>query len=348
MSDGTTTAKLCIACGTDCAGKPRTKDAQGRYMCKPCFEKARTKAAAKPAPKPEPIPVEDDGGVLASLLESEGKSVNTEPCPSCGAGLQGGAVICTTCGHDLRTGKSVRSIVSKEKERSEGAAKAAAVAGAVASVPAVLLIGCLCAAIGAAVGGAVWAGVAYNLHVRITYIAILIGVLAGAGMKLGARSQTGGITGALAALIAACGVFAGHYWTLSAFVDKVTQRANTRAMVNDEFVMVQLAKLVAQEHEQAGVKDKWPDGSSAEDATSPGEFPASVWKEAESRWTSLGPEKQEQMKADMRAEMKDRLSAMKSEIVKEGFFETMGIFNWVCMLVAVVCAFVIGSGGSFD
>src|SRR5258708_4962588 len=50
-------AKVCIKCGSDCSGKPRTKDAQGRYTCKACLDAAQHKAAganaaSKPASKP--------------------------------------------------------------------------------------------------------------------------------------------------------------------------------------------------------------------------------------------------------------------------------------------------------
>src|SRR5437867_10526512 len=45
-------AKICVACGEDCSNRPRTKDAKGRYFCKPCYEKAvqHQRSAAAPAP----------------------------------------------------------------------------------------------------------------------------------------------------------------------------------------------------------------------------------------------------------------------------------------------------------
>ncbi len=44
-----TPAKTCIKCGQDCSGKPRTKDAQGRYTCRECYDKLMAARAGAPA-----------------------------------------------------------------------------------------------------------------------------------------------------------------------------------------------------------------------------------------------------------------------------------------------------------
>jgi hypothetical protein len=44
-------AKLCVFCGADCAGRPRTKDAQGRYYHKECYEKVMKERRAQAAPR---------------------------------------------------------------------------------------------------------------------------------------------------------------------------------------------------------------------------------------------------------------------------------------------------------
>lgn len=120
------TAKVCIKCGTDCSGKPRTKDAQGRYTCKACFDAMTQKAAApKPAARvaPKPVPVADaadDAAVMAALLESAPPAL-TETCPSCGNGMAGGTVICTICGYNKETGKAVGvKVLKAPKEKRAG------------------------------------------------------------------------------------------------------------------------------------------------------------------------------------------------------------------------------------
>lgn len=63
--------KLCVVCGENCAGQPRTKDAQGQYYHKECFErelearKSRRAAANPESPplagiEPEPMNMLDD------------------------------------------------------------------------------------------------------------------------------------------------------------------------------------------------------------------------------------------------------------------------------------------------
>jgi hypothetical protein len=39
------TGKLCVVCGCDCTGKPRTKHPHGRYFCQPCYERATMQGA---------------------------------------------------------------------------------------------------------------------------------------------------------------------------------------------------------------------------------------------------------------------------------------------------------------
>ncbi len=52
MSDAPATRKLCFHCGTDVAGKPRTKDARGRYFCAACDAKVRSQRSHAPAQSP--------------------------------------------------------------------------------------------------------------------------------------------------------------------------------------------------------------------------------------------------------------------------------------------------------
>src|ERR1051326_180246 len=140
MPTAPTPTKTCIKCGTDCSNKPRTKDAQGRYTCKACYDEMVKKAAAtraapapvgavaaKPAAKPGPKPATesvfdggDDGAVMASLLESS-PGVITETCPSCGNGLTSGAVVCTICGYNKETGRAMGvKVLKAAKERRSG------------------------------------------------------------------------------------------------------------------------------------------------------------------------------------------------------------------------------------
>lgn len=39
-------AKICVVCGVDCDGKPRVKDPQGQYYCRPCHDRLRSERDA--------------------------------------------------------------------------------------------------------------------------------------------------------------------------------------------------------------------------------------------------------------------------------------------------------------
>ena len=102
----TAPAKTCIHCGQDCSGKPRTKDAQGRYACKECHERALAAAkiaaqaaphkVARPASPPPQIQQEEDA--LHGLEGLEEFSAGTKMCSGCGAPLASDAAICVACG----------------------------------------------------------------------------------------------------------------------------------------------------------------------------------------------------------------------------------------------------------
>lgn len=109
--------KICIRCGLDCSNRPRTKDLQGRYTCRDCYDAMQREPAIAlpPASKKhaehqaEPA-AEADGGIYALLLEDairDQARVTTSPCPGCGHPLAADAAICTTCGYNPRTGQTV-------------------------------------------------------------------------------------------------------------------------------------------------------------------------------------------------------------------------------------------------
>jgi hypothetical protein len=96
--------KICRICGEDCAGRPRTKDAKGRYYCQPCYDEAlarqravRAEATAPPAVEPESVTAPD------SMLDIP--SVGT--CPSCGRSLADEAVLCMHCGFNRQSGEQI-------------------------------------------------------------------------------------------------------------------------------------------------------------------------------------------------------------------------------------------------
>ncbi len=125
--------KICLVCGEDVSNKPRTKDAQGRYVCKACVEAKRasapasaasTKSAGESAPRPKtaakPAQVASSGGedaILAALVDDATKDLG-DPCPQCGVAMKKGAAICTRCGFNPEIGKTLRTrVMAAEREK---------------------------------------------------------------------------------------------------------------------------------------------------------------------------------------------------------------------------------------
>jgi hypothetical protein len=145
MGSTESAAKTCVHCGQDCARKPRTKDGQGRYMCRECVDRLTAKAApaaaaparvgarasgaaaavsvkaapAKAAAKSGGPTAGDDDAVMAALMADA-----PDPCPGCTAPMTKGAVICSFCGHNLQTGEAsqtrVLRMTKEKKEKSSG------------------------------------------------------------------------------------------------------------------------------------------------------------------------------------------------------------------------------------
>jgi uncharacterized Zn finger protein (UPF0148 family) len=111
--------KVCIVCGADVDGKPRVKDADGRYVCKGACE---AKLLKQPKPKGE-IPLAEPDDVMAKLVAAS-PVVNSKPCASCGSPLRAGAVVCTNCGTNIESGKKIKTAIIKEKEQKEPKIKA--------------------------------------------------------------------------------------------------------------------------------------------------------------------------------------------------------------------------------
>jgi predicted nucleic acid-binding Zn ribbon protein len=131
MTDQARPQKICVICGQDCAGQPRTKDAKGRYYHTGCYEQARRSLEEKRAAAGAPPPPRPEEEVVDLLDEAADTPAAPAPaaahasgaaraCPNCGHALDADALICIECGYNLQTGKQLKS--RKRKRRSEPAA----------------------------------------------------------------------------------------------------------------------------------------------------------------------------------------------------------------------------------
>lgn len=310
MAESETKMRICEACGGDCSGQPRIKDAKGRYLHKTCYEKALAKAktrkraqveVASPVktkpPKPAPEFAEDE----AYGLESEGlgddffsgiptAAVGT-PCPDCGSGAPEGAVLCTVCGHNFQTGKSAGKIKVSNETALGNATKASAKTSAAWTLA---LIG---SSIGGAVGAAAWAIVAVLLNAEIGYIAVGVGILSGLGAAMGAGSRAGAITGLVASGVAILAIFVGKFAAASIEIDTVVSEVlnsvearkhdpNTPWFTDDEAIRESVT-FESYRRVQAGERLTWPMGMDWDTAYEIEHFPAALVQRTRNEWAGL-------------------------------------------------------------
>lgn len=125
--------KVCVVCGKDVSGKPRVKDAQGRYTCAgdcQATHAANLKKAAQERPKGgttpsrsasvpmASVPLSDEGSMLSDLI-SQSPMLKAGKCEQCGSIMPQGGVVCTRCGFNTQTGKNLKTAVIVEKEKKE-------------------------------------------------------------------------------------------------------------------------------------------------------------------------------------------------------------------------------------
>lgn len=153
-AETTAPKKVCVNCGDDVSGKPRTKDPEGKYYCAGCYGKLQAAAAkppqaaaAKPAngvangapkvampqavkpgdplhPHSEgPIPIAPSDDVM-SRLAAEAVAATSEQCPNCHRPWRKNSTLCTYCGFNSASGKQIstkvlRAEVTKEDKQYE-------------------------------------------------------------------------------------------------------------------------------------------------------------------------------------------------------------------------------------
>lgn len=225
-------AKICSVCGIDCSAKKRAKDANGRYICADCLERAREAKVAKEGKpvvvatgpivpkKVSAAPAMLPNGVdpIMDNLVAGSKALHQVACTQCAYPMDREAKICTHCGFNTLSGKVMKTAVykaPKEVKASSGAASA------VVSASTAVIGGALGGAIGSAIGASIWCAVAYYTHYEVGYVACAVGILAGVGTVIGARGATNWVTAIYATVMAAVGVLLGRYFAVSLILDEL-------------------------------------------------------------------------------------------------------------------------------
>jgi hypothetical protein len=356
MPEGT--SKICIVCGQDCSGKPRTKDLNGNYTCRDCLDSGRAAKKARPAPvaaapavsEPNVFDTGDDDAALMAALIDDGPAGpgHAHACPNCGAALPAESVVCAGCGYNKITG---RTTPKAERSRGSGAAAgagalAASAAGVLASGSSILLTTLIGAAIGGAVGAAIWAAICYNTGFEIGWIAWGVGGLTGAGAAIGARGHAGVATGGIAVLVAICAILAGKYITVSMWLGDGPSLSGLQIEVEEEEAIAIVARAVAAEHTARGRNYKWPEDGTPEYSYYEDDFPKPIWTDAKARWDRLSAEERIPYYEVAERETRDMQEAFASAIREVAFLSMFSLFDLLFFALAIITAAGVGSGGA--
>ena len=220
VAQPTPASKVCAFCGTDVASQPRVKDAQGRYACIPCAERAQHARAAQTA-KPEPPPIKVQAAKAAAPATADGvdpilndllaSSITAKKvaCTSCGYLVDPEAKVCAHCGFDKDTGRVHRTVFIKApKEKVTKEEAASRLSNPMVYYASSVVTG----AISGAIGAGIWAYMVNALRGEIRYMAIVVGLLTGTGAYLGARGFSNPLTGLYAGLLCCVAMIAGRYF----------------------------------------------------------------------------------------------------------------------------------------
>lgn len=282
--------KICVKCGKDVRALERSKDRMGRYWCMDCYRQAVARQQVREAERAAIVAPDDHSDLMASLID-EGVADVAPPaaCPHCSAPLAPGSVLCLSCGYNAQTGEVLKTTA---RNRSK-ADKALEKAGKTVELPMLLLLSIVSGSIGGAIGAGIWAAVAYHLNLEIGWLAWGVGLLVGGGVAIGARGNTGALTGSIAVIIAIISILGAKLGVSVIVVDDYLGGYT----ISDAFTLSDgpslMATDVADEWESEGRQLDWPDAMDNDHAWEREEFPADVWAEAKRRWNDLSPDERQ-------------------------------------------------------
>lgn len=192
-------SRVAASAAPSAARRASTAAAQSRPPARPQLQ-----PAIPTAPPADPFDALDE---LARQEEAAVPIQDIARCNQCASPMASGAVLCTNCGYDTRTGKKLAvATAANPAKPAASAAKSGKAKGAVDRMApqGSFVMGLVFSLIFAAAASIVWIALAYSTGFTIGYVAILIGGAAGVGMQLGHKgySRLGGVTAAALTLVA--------------------------------------------------------------------------------------------------------------------------------------------------
>ena len=175
-------------------------------------------------PPPPPAPAAEEYDPLYDLADQAHSAAAAEPaatvCPNCQSAMTVGAILCTSCGYDTRTGQKLSTTLATASAATPptpmslpGRMPASFQKPAVAvdtGERAAYIRGTIISGVAALIGAFIWFGIAKGIEREIGWVAWGIGVMAGFGMMIGANGNS--VTaGMIAAGMAVGGILLGKF-----------------------------------------------------------------------------------------------------------------------------------------
>jgi len=182
--------------------------------------------AAPPPPPPSAAAEEYDP--LYDLADQAQASAAAEPqvsvCPNCRSQMTVGAILCTGCGYDTRTGRTLSTTLASAAPATAAPSlppmprppglRTAIEPAVDTSTRAAYLRGTIISGVCAIIGAFIWFGIAKGIEREIGWVAWGIGIFAGFGMMVGANGNS--VTaGMIAAGMAVGGIILGKIMVFS-------------------------------------------------------------------------------------------------------------------------------------
>lgn len=271
--------------------------------------------------------------------------------------MAAGAVVCTMCGFNSQTGRSL-----KVKTGVDGAISAGGVAAAAGKGTLRLGLWLLGGGIAGAIGLAVWIGIMVATGYEIGYVAIGVGILIGAGVAITGQKHLNVVSGLIAAAIA---FFCVAGWKLLLVFGLMSMATASTAAVDqaivdslkgpegDTVALDHYVFDVAQELADKGKKNVWPGGAAqrpvGDDEVFDIElFPEDVRKETRARWGKLTQAQRESYKEQLGIRLKAEFAATVQQLNQAGqsalsFKDLAFMALWT--ILACGSAFSIGANG---
>ncbi len=180
----------------------------------------------------------------APALEPSSRGVAKQPCPKCNTMLDGGVMLCVSCGYNRETGKTVKGARTKPSK-----------IASLSKASGKFMLGTIFSGIAALVGASVWFGIAMAADYQIGWIAWGIGGLCGYGMLKG-YGKANMRAGLVASGMSVFGIFLAKI-ALFVFIIQAVFTGNTNNVdLQRQFIAVQYTNEIFDERGIYDLKER--------------------------------------------------------------------------------------------